>query len=75
MQEDTPVPEAPQQPVDLTQSEILACGPSEHVGCILNLVTTPEGGATELDDNGFVTWAAASSQVERDTPDSPQHAD
>ena len=75
MQEDSTVPEAPPHPTDSTQHEILACGPTHRVGSILNLVTPPEGGIEGIEDNGFVTWVASSSQVDKDMPDSPQHAD
>lgn len=75
MQEDAPVSEAPQQPVNPTQNDALVCGPSQRVVGILHLVSTPDGGAPTLDEDGFVTWAASTSQVNEVTPASPKHAD
>ena len=74
MQEDAPVSEAPQQP-DPTQKDALVCGPSQRAVSILHLVTNPDGGVPALDEEGLVTWAASTSQVNEDTPASPSHAD
>lgn len=75
MQEDSIVPEAPQPPADSSQREVLACGPIHHPGSILNLIIPPDGGIEGNADNEFVTWIASSSQVDKDAPDSPQHAE
>ena len=75
MQEDCPVPADYVHQADSTQHEILGCEPVHHAGSILNLITPPEGGIEGLEDSGFVTWVASSSQVDKDVPDAPQHAD
>lgn len=75
MQEDCPVPQASTHQADSTQNEILGCEPVHHAGSILNLVTPPKGGIKVLEYYGFVTWVASSSQVDKDVPDSLQHAD
>lgn len=71
MQEDCPVPEVSMHQADSNQHEILGCEPVQHDGRILNLVTPSEGGIEGIE----VTWVASSSQVDKDMPGSPQHAD
>lgn len=75
IQEDCPVHEASMHQADSIQHEILGCKPVHHAGSILNLVTPPDGGIEGLEESGFVTWVASSSQVDKDVPNSPQHAD